>query len=169
MVAAIRIHRDEDAAKGEDHQQRAEPAKEEVGAGGMIKPRNRGKGRPQVACIACLYSCGFGAKRIGAIVHYSPAAVTKAMHRHGLPTLSAAQRHAINVRSGSRRSGPFTKKSLDQFNRNIAKAIQESRMVFCREIDDEKRAKAARDYVNAYRTSPEFMIKARLRRRLRPR
>ena len=134
----------------------------------MIKPRNRGKGRPQVACIACLYSCGFGAKRIGAIVHYSHAAVTKAMHRHGLPILSSERRKCI-TNQFRRKTLPHVVERMEseQFGRNVAKAIRHSRSVFEDDIKAVERLKTSADYVARYHSDPAFMIKARLRRRLR--
>ena len=133
----------------------------------MIKPKNKGKGRPQVACIACLYSCGFGAKRIAAVTHYTSAAVTKVMHRHGLPMLSTEQRRKISVNKGLSRGGPFSIKSTQQLHRNIAKAIRHSRVVFKEDIKAVEREKDRIQYRMNYRTVPAFMIKARLRRRVR--
>lgn len=101
------------------------------------------------------------------MTHYTSAAVTKVMHRHGLPMLSTEQRRKINVAKGLSRGGPFSTKSTAQLHRNIAKVIRHSRVVFKEDIKAVEREKDRAEYTRNYRTIPAFMIKARLRRRVR--
>lgn len=135
----------------------------------MIAPKNTAKGRHQVACIACLYSCGMGSKRIARLTHYTSSAVIRAMRRHGLPLLTDEQRRTIISNNSRRRK---TQQALiDEENakirRNISIAIRKTKEVFSDELEKENRIANANKYVMRYKTEPQFMLKVRMRRRVR--
>jgi hypothetical protein len=64
----------------------------------MITPKNKGRGRIEMACIPCLYACGFGCKVIGKQLGYGHESVFKVLKRNGLEIRGASERNKTHAR-----------------------------------------------------------------------